>query len=61
MSSNTNALRALLNICQLRNPPQFSLVTTLGVTKRCCLSWLTNCALVYEPKCGAIEMHMEPN
>ncbi len=23
-----------------------------GVTKRCRLTWLTNCALVYEPKCG---------
>jgi hypothetical protein len=23
-----------------------------GVTKRCCLCWLTNRALVYEPKCG---------
>ena len=23
-----------------------------GVTKRCYLSWLTNRALVYEPKCG---------
>jgi hypothetical protein len=22
-----------------------------GVIKRCCLSWLTNSALVYEPKC----------
>ncbi len=22
------------------------------VTKKCCLSWLTNRALVYEPKCG---------
>jgi hypothetical protein len=22
------------------------------VTKRCCLSWLTNSAFVYEPKCG---------
>jgi hypothetical protein len=22
-----------------------------GVTKRCCLSWLTNSALVNEPKC----------
>ncbi len=22
------------------------------VTKRCCLSWLTNSAIVYEPKCG---------
>ncbi len=25
---------------------------TQGVTKRCRLSWLTNSALVYEPKCG---------
>ncbi len=23
-----------------------------GVTQRCRLSWLTNSALVYEPKCG---------
>jgi hypothetical protein len=23
-----------------------------GVTKRCRLSWLTNSALVFEPKCG---------
>ncbi len=23
-----------------------------GVTKSCSLSWLTNSALVYEPKCG---------
>jgi hypothetical protein len=23
-----------------------------GVTKRCRLSWLTNSALIYEPKCG---------
>jgi hypothetical protein len=23
-----------------------------GATNRCCLSWLTNSALVYEPKCG---------
>jgi hypothetical protein len=23
-----------------------------GVTKRCRLSWVTNIALVYEPKCG---------
>jgi hypothetical protein len=23
-----------------------------GVKKRCRLSWLTNSALVYEPKCG---------
>jgi hypothetical protein len=23
-----------------------------GVTKRCRLSWQTNSALVYEPKCG---------
>ncbi len=26
--------------------------TKQGVTKRCRLSWLTNSALVYEPKCG---------
>jgi hypothetical protein len=25
-----------------------------GVTKRCRLSWLTNSALVYKPKCGVI-------
>jgi hypothetical protein len=25
---------------------------TQGATKRCRLSWLTNSALVYEPKCG---------
>ncbi len=42
-----------------------------GVTKRCRLSWLTNCALVYEPKCGELvagshsqamstAVHMEP-
>ncbi len=26
---------------------------TLGATKRCRLCWMTNSALVYEPKCGA--------
>jgi hypothetical protein len=26
------------------------------VTKRCRLSWLTNSALVYEPKCGVKEV-----
>ncbi len=43
-----------------------------GVTKRCRLSWLTNSALVYEPKCGgggggvagsqpmSTAVHMEP-
>ncbi len=25
-----------------------------GVIKRCCLSWLTNSALVYESKCGGM-------
>ncbi len=29
-----------------------SLPSDQGVTKRCRLSWLTNSALVYEPKCG---------
>jgi hypothetical protein len=28
------------------------LISMQGVTKRCRLSWLTNSALVYEPKCG---------
>ncbi len=23
-----------------------------GITKRCCLYWLTNSAFVYEPTCG---------
>ncbi len=27
-------------------------IVALGVTRRCRLSWLTNSALVYEPKCG---------
>jgi hypothetical protein len=42
-----------------------------GDTKRCRLSWLTNSALVYEPKCGwwrritgfypmSTAVHMEP-
>jgi len=30
----------------------FCLCYLQGVTKRCRLSWLTNSALVYEPKCG---------
>jgi hypothetical protein len=36
-------------------PPAFELIyegAIQGVTKRCRLSWLTNSALVYEPKCG---------
>ncbi len=37
-----------------------------GVTKRCRLSWLTNNALVYEPKCGGrggvqLYIHRSPN
>ena len=28
------------------------MVSNMGVTNRCRLSWLTNSALVYEPKCG---------
>ncbi len=45
---------------------------TQGVTKRCRLSWLTNSALVYEPKCGgrggvagsqpmSTDVHRSPN
>ncbi len=30
----------------------FCLYCIQGVSKRCRLSWLTNSALVYEPKCG---------
>ncbi len=32
--------------------PQVSCTHIQGVTKRCRLSWLTNSALVYKPKCG---------
>jgi hypothetical protein len=28
------------------------LINSQGVTKRCSLSWLTNSALLNEPKCG---------
>ncbi len=38
--------RHLLYNCRWRNR------ATQGVTKRCCLSWLTNSVLVNEPKCG---------
>ncbi len=49
----------------------FALFVKQGVTKRCRLPWLTNSALVYEPKCGEGEkvawsqpmstaVHMEP-
>jgi hypothetical protein len=31
---------------------EFSPLYNQEVTKRCRLSWLTNSALVYEPKCG---------
>jgi hypothetical protein len=31
-----------------------------GVTKRCRLSWLTNSALVYEPKCGGKGKKSQP-
>jgi hypothetical protein len=30
------------------------LTTAQGVTQRCRLSWLTNSALIYEPKCGGV-------
>jgi hypothetical protein len=33
-------------------PDYPQLGSSQGVTKRCRLSWLTNSALVYEPKCG---------
>ncbi len=31
---------------------EYTLSGKQGITKRCRLSWLTNSALVYEPKCG---------
>jgi hypothetical protein len=37
--------------------PQFPLLSIGGITKRCRLSWLTNSALVYEPKCGGTRGH----
>jgi hypothetical protein len=50
--------RALIDI--FNSAFSFSFLTFLqcmknedqGVTKRCCLYWLTNSALVYKPKCG---------
>jgi hypothetical protein len=37
---------------QRPNPKKNMVYGTQGDTKRCLLSWLTNSALVYEPKCG---------
>ena len=34
---------------------EFKVQNMQGVTKRCRLSWLTNSALVYEPKCEGRE------
>jgi hypothetical protein len=55
---------------QLKNSGKEVIWFKQGVTKRCRLSWLTNSALVYEPKCGAeggggsqpmrTAVHMEP-
>jgi hypothetical protein len=39
-----------MSLILLRYPP-FRRVETRGVTEKCLLSWLTNSALVYEPKC----------
>ncbi len=30
-----------------------------GVTNRCCLSWLTYSALVYQPKCGGVSFFQQ--
>ncbi len=32
--------------------PSVGIAVSQGITKRCRLSWLTNIALIYEPKCG---------
>jgi len=39
-------------LCNVYLSTLFKYMQPLGVTKRCRLSWLTNGALVYEPKCG---------
>jgi hypothetical protein len=42
----------LSNLLKRAKPKPTAIRFTQGVTKRCRLSWLTNSALVYEPKCG---------
>jgi hypothetical protein len=37
---------------KLRASEGFDIWSDQGFTKRCRLSWVTNSALVYEPKCG---------
>ncbi len=62
---NTLRYRGWQNISGVRSKQvwgrgrgEFSCIYTIfytvqqGVTKKCRLSWLTNSALVYEPKCG---------
>jgi len=39
-------------ICIVICLPPIAVYCSQGVTKRCRLSWLTNSALIYEPKCG---------
>ncbi len=43
-----------LSFCRIWmcSDPFSSVTSRQGVTKRWCLSWVTNTALVYEPKCG---------
>ncbi len=41
-----------ISTCKYDTKTTFKNVADKGVTKRCCLSWLTNSALAYEPKCG---------
>ncbi len=37
-----------------KSPSPLNLLVNTGVTKRCRLTWLTNSALGYEPKCGGM-------
>jgi hypothetical protein len=42
----------ILYFTQGRRLELVRLEVSQGVTKKCRLSWMTNSALVYEPKCG---------
>ncbi len=46
------ALHPLLLLCELPASMSSRVSVSHGITKRCCLSWLTNSALECETKCG---------
>ncbi len=49
---NSDSVYRLQHRDQPGSTKLLSQVCNQGVAKRCRLSWLTNSALVYEPKCG---------